>query len=206
MPKIVKSGIVYSSGSTVPAANIPYTPPSGSSSSATTAKAALDELITLVEELQDIDNRIVQYYGESTSYDKKWSLSYSAAYDIVTHITHLVGRVTVTGAFEAGGGGRCTYAVTGRGNQIPVLDGVSKIVSIYDESGTHPKIEEGDSVIISNASGAIGLIRVDLRNSQYSSADMVFTAENNFGLEGASITFDVDFMYIGKDYNYDRVS
>lgn len=52
MPKIVKSGIVYSSGSTVPAANIPYTPPSGSGSTATTAKAAIDEALTGVKDLK----------------------------------------------------------------------------------------------------------------------------------------------------------
>ena len=64
MPKIVKSGIVYSSGSTVPAANIPYTPPSGSSSSATTAKAALDELITKTETLES-------YAGQLTCFRPK---------------------------------------------------------------------------------------------------------------------------------------
>lgn len=64
MPKIVKSGIVYSSGSTVPAANIPYTPPSGSSSSATTAKAALDELITKTETLES-------YTGQLTCFSSK---------------------------------------------------------------------------------------------------------------------------------------
>ena len=52
MPKIVKSGIVYSSGSTMPAANIPYTPPSGSGSTATTAKAAIDEALTGVKDLK----------------------------------------------------------------------------------------------------------------------------------------------------------
>lgn len=52
MPKIVKSGIVYSSGSTTPAANIPYTPPSGSGSTATTAKAAIDEALTGVKDLK----------------------------------------------------------------------------------------------------------------------------------------------------------
>ncbi len=52
MPKIVKSGIVYSSGSTVPAANIPYTPPTGSGSTATTAKAAIDEALTGVKDLK----------------------------------------------------------------------------------------------------------------------------------------------------------
>lgn len=52
MPKIVKSGIVYSSGSTMPAANIPYTPPSGSGSTATTAKAAIDEALTGVKNLK----------------------------------------------------------------------------------------------------------------------------------------------------------
>ena len=52
MPKIVKSGIVYSSGSTVPAANIPYTPPSGSGSTATTAKAAIDEALIGVKDLK----------------------------------------------------------------------------------------------------------------------------------------------------------
>lgn len=52
MPKIVKSGIVYSSGSTMPAANIPYTPPSGSGSTATTAKVAIDEALTGVKDLK----------------------------------------------------------------------------------------------------------------------------------------------------------
>ena len=52
MPKIVKSGIVYSSGSTMPAANIPYTPPTGSGSSATTAKAALDEALNGIKDLK----------------------------------------------------------------------------------------------------------------------------------------------------------
>lgn len=52
MPKIVKSGIVYSSGSTMPAANIPYTPPSGSGSTATTAKAAIDEALIGVKDLK----------------------------------------------------------------------------------------------------------------------------------------------------------
>ena len=52
MPKIVKSGIVYSSGSTMPAANIQYTPHSGSGSTATTAKAAIDEALTGVKDLK----------------------------------------------------------------------------------------------------------------------------------------------------------
>lgn len=52
MPKIVKSGIVYSSGTTMPAANIPYTPPSGSGSSATTAKGALDDALNGVKSLK----------------------------------------------------------------------------------------------------------------------------------------------------------
>lgn len=84
MPKIVKSGIVYSSGSTMPAANIPYTPPSGSGSSATTAKAALDEALNGIKDLKS---------GLSTTNTNVTSVT-STANTNKTNITNLTTRMT----------------------------------------------------------------------------------------------------------------
>jgi hypothetical protein len=201
MPKIVKSGIVYSSGSTVPAANIPYTPPSGSSSSSTTAKAALDELITSVEGLQNILSRIVMYNG--TSSQGPYKLDYAVAYDKYTHVTHLHCDVTITGIAKEGDVYGCQYvSETGTGQQMPILDNVSKIVPVYNASGTHPVITEGDSVVISNASGAVGFLEMTLDNSNHSYPDIMFRPQGTFNENGIELTCAVDFVFIGQDFNY----
>ena len=83
MPKIVKSGIVYSSGSTMPAANIPYTPPSGSGSTATTAKAAIDEALTGVKDLKS---------GLSTTNSNVTSVTKKAEAN-ASNITNLTSRM-----------------------------------------------------------------------------------------------------------------
>ena len=200
MPKIVKSGIVYSSGSTVPAANIPYTPPSGSSSSATTAKAALDELITSVEGLTG--SRKAYYTIHSTSSDDKEVEIYgNAVYDKYTHATMISLTAVFTGILTAGKTYRCSYAASGVGQQVPVYD-VTRIIPVFDTNGSHPVIDEGDTVVISNASGAIALIEVNLVHASHKSAVIEFTPLITFGEETSTINYSLDFEFIGQDYTY----
>lgn len=155
MPKIVKSGIVYSSGSTVPAANIPYTPPSGSSSSATTAKAALDELITSVEGLQGTN----KYTGTSNDWNDKGSMTYSVVYNKATLMTNVSVEIHITEHMTAGD--QIRFNLGGTGNIEPIID-IERVVPVYMADGHTPTITEGDSVVISNAAGAIGWAKLKI--------------------------------------------
>lgn len=107
MPKIVKSGIVYSSGSTMPAANIPYTPPSGSGSTATTAKAAIDEALTGVKDLKS---------GLSTTNSNVSSVT-SKANTNASNITNLTSRM---GTAESN-----IKSVTGTANSLNATSSLS---------------------------------------------------------------------------------
>lgn len=91
MPKIVKSGIVYSSGSTMPAANIPYTPPSGSGSTATTAKAAIDEALTGVKNLK---SSLSTTNGNVTSVTKKADANASNITSLTTRMGSAETKIT----------------------------------------------------------------------------------------------------------------
>lgn len=155
MPKIVKSGIVYSSGSTVPAANIPYTPPSGSSSSATTAKAALDELIMSVEGLQGTS----KYTGTSDAGYDKGSMTYSVVYNKSTLMANVSVEIYITEPMTAGD--QLSFDLGGTGNIEPIID-IERVVPVYMDDGHTPTITEGDSVVISNASGAIGWAKLKI--------------------------------------------
>ena len=215
MPKIVKSGIVYSSGSTVPAANIPYTPPSGSSSSATTAKAALDELITKTENLEsgirNFYNRC-RRFGVSDAIDSSSNLTYTYAtlYDSLTNIASLCAEVKWTGAFKAGDTDKhFPYAVeTPTSNECIMASynqSIEKIVPVYYATGHTPVINEGDSVVISNANGAVGWVRVRLERMNHNRKSFIYITpltDIDDGNSDTVYTLYLDFIYMGQQQRY----
>lgn len=215
MPKIVKSGIVYSSGSTVPAANIPYTPPSGSSSSATTAKAALDELITKTETLEssitDFYHRCKDFWvSEGIIQDSNMTYEYDTSYDQLTNIALMCAKVNWTGAFKVGDSDKYfPYAVeTPTSNESNVAlygNDIVKILPVYYATGHTPVINEGDSVVISNAAGAVGWVEVTMENMSFNRSSYVrikALTDIDDGNTYTTYTLCMDFTYMGTIQHY----
>lgn len=132
MPKIVKSGIVYSSGSTMPAANIPYTPPSGSGSTATTAKAAIDEALTGVKDLKS---------GLSTTNSNVSSVT-SKANTNASNITNLTSRM---GTAESN-----IKSVTGTANSLNATSSlaVTAVADSYTSAKSISAWKNGHMIVV----------------------------------------------------------
>ena len=215
MPKIVKSGIVYSSGSTMPAANIPYTPPTGSGSSATTAKAALDELITKTESLEsgitDFYYRRKQFWvSDGVVQNSNVTYAYDTEYDLLTNIALMCAKVNWTGAFKVGDDDKYfPYAVetptSGECNIASSDQNIVKILPVYYATGHTPVINEGDSVVISNATGAVGWVEVKMEDMSGNRGSYVYIkalTDIDDGNPNTTYTLYMDFTYIGAVQHY----